>query len=131
MTDLLKDGGAAVFDLLRTQGVPAITNSLEKLLGETTEDWQKSLLKLGVGLVSEHGPDGLNLLEDLVSRLQDGKSVDLSGLSMQEASDLLAIMQRKEADTRNQVSLYTQVIIDVIGKALTTLVSILFKEIKL
>jgi len=131
VSDLLKDGGAAVFALLKTQGVPAITSTLENLSSEASEDWQKSLLKLGVSLVSEHGPDGLNLLEDLVSKLQNGQTVDLSKLSMQEASDLLAVMQRKEADMRNKVALYTQVIIEAIGKALATLVSILFKEIKL
>lgn len=129
--DILKDGTEALLNLLKTQGIPAVTSSLEKLSREATEDWQKSLLKIGVSLVSEHGADGLNLLEDTVSQMVNGKSPNLSGLSMQEASDILAVMQRREADHRNQVTLYTQMIIETIGKALSTLVSILFKEIKL
>lgn len=131
MSDIFADGGKAVLALLQTQGVPAITGALSNLSSSATEDWQKSILKLGVSLVSEHGPDGLNLLEDAIDRLQNGKTVDLSGLSMEDASNLLAAMQRKEADSRNRIALYTQTIIEAIGKALATLVSILFKEIKL
>lgn len=131
MSDLLKDGGTAVLDLLRNQGVPAVTTSLEKLSDEATEEWQKILLRLGVSLVSEHGVSGLDILGSMVSGLQEGKNVDLSMLSMQDASNLLAIMQRREADTRNKIALFTQVIIEAVGQALSTLVSILFKEIKL
>lgn len=131
MSDILADGGEAVFALLKTQGVPAITSSLESLSSSATEGWQKSLLKLGVSLVADHGQEGLSILEDSVQKLQNGKTVDLSKLSMEEASDLLAVMQRREADTRNRIALYTQVVVETIGKALATLVSILFKEIKL
>jgi hypothetical protein len=131
VSDILKQGVPVLMDLLKTQGVPAVTSSLEKLSSETTEDWQKALLKLGVSLVSDHGPAGLSLLESTVNQLQNGGAVDLSNLSMKEASDVLAIMQRREADYRNQVALYTKLIIDTIGKALVTLVQTLFKEIKL
>jgi hypothetical protein len=131
MSDFFKDGTDALLDLIKTQGLPAVTHSLEKLTREAKEDWQKSLLKVGVTLISEHGVDGLNLLENTVSQMLNGKTVNLSGLTMQEASDILAIMQRREADHRNQVTLYTQQIIETMGKALATLISVLFKEIRL
>lgn len=127
MTDFLKDGGKTLIDLLKTQGIPAITTSLGKLSADSNEPWQKALLKLGVNLVSKHGPEGLDLLEAVVAQLQSGKSIDLSALSLQEASDLLAVMQRREAETRNQVALYTQMVVEALGKVLGTLVSILFK----
>lgn len=126
-----KDGVDSVAGLLRDQGIPAVTSALQDLSDQATESWQKSLLKLGIGLVSDHGPEGLNLLQNLVEDLQNGKSVDLSPLSMQEASDFLAVMQRKEADTKNRVALYTTVVLETIAKALAVLISILFKEIKL
>jgi hypothetical protein len=128
---LFKGGVDTLMRLLKTQGVPAVSASLEKLSNEATEDWQKSLLKIGVSLISEHGVDGLNILEDTVSNLLNGKTVNLSALSMQEASDILAVMQRREADHKNQVTLYTQAVIEALGKALSTLVSTLFKEIRL
>jgi hypothetical protein len=131
VSDILKGGVDALMGLLKTQGVPAVTASLENLSNEATEDWQKALLKIGVHLIAENGPDGLNLLEDTVSRLLDNKPVNLSALTMQEASDILAIMQRREADHKNQVTLYTQMILETLGKALSTLVSVIFKEIKL
>lgn len=131
MSDIFKEGTEALLDLVKTQGVPAVQASLEQLSSEAKEEWQKTLLKLGVHLVSEMGADGLNLLEDTVSQMMNGKPVDLSALTMQEASDILAAMQRKEADHKNQVTLYTQLIIETLGKAITTLVSVLFKEIKL
>jgi len=127
VTDFLKDGGKTLIDLLKTQGIPAITTSLGKLSADSNEPWQKALLKLGVNLVSKHGPEGLDLLEAVVAQLQSGKSIDLSALSLQEASDLLAVMQRREAETRNQVALYTQMVVEALGKVLGTLVSILFK----
>jgi len=131
VTDILKDGSTVLFDLLKKEGIPAVTDSLDKLAGEATEGWQKMLLKLGTQLVSKHGPDGLHLLEDYVSRMMAGKPVDLTGLTMREASDLLAVMQRKEADTKNQVLLWTNLIIEEIGKGLALLVSVLFKELSL
>jgi len=131
VTDIFEKGGEAVLELLKTQGIPAVTSALGDLSKSATEEWQKSLLKLGVALVSDHGPDGLNLLEDMVSRLQSGKTVDLSKLTLEEASSLLAVMQRKEADTKNQVALYTQIVIETIGKGLSILISVLFQSIKL
>lgn len=129
--DFFKSGREEVLNLLRTDGIPAVAQTLSRLSDEAEEGWQKSLLKLGVALVSEHGVEGLSLLETMVDRLRKGEDVDLSKLSMEEASDLLAIMQKREAETKNRVALYTTIILEEIGKALALLISILFKEIKL
>lgn len=129
--DFFRSGREEVLNLLRTDGIPAVAQTLSRLSDEAEEGWQKSLLKLGVALVSEHGAEGLSLLETMVDRLQKGEDVDLSKLSMEEASDLLAIMQKREAETKNRVALYTTIILEEIGKALALLISILFKEIKL
>lgn len=131
MSNIFADGGVAVLDLLKTQGLPAINTQLQSLADSATEGWQKSLLKLGVAFVADHGADGLDLLEGAVQNMQSGHPVDLSKLTMEEASDLLAAMQRKEADTENRIALYTQVLIDTIGKVLSTLASTIFAGIKL
>ena len=129
MIDLTK-----IFDKLgeaaKTHGFPAVVTGLQKLDGEAKEPWQKALLKLSIDLVANHGPEGLSLLQGLVRRMLDGHAADLSGLKMSEASDLLAAMQRKGADTRNQIELYTKLILDTLGKALMDLVAVLFKEFK-
>jgi hypothetical protein len=131
VSNIFADGGVAVLDLLKTQGLPAINTQLQSLADSATEGWQKSLLKLGVAFVADHGADGLDLLEGAVQNMQSGHPVDLSKLTMEEASDLLAAMQRKEADTENRIALYTQVLIDTIGKVLSTLASTIFAGIKL
>lgn len=131
MTDILRDGGQVALDLLKTQGLPALAATLGKLQQEAGEEWQHILLRLSTDLLAKHGPTGLNLLEGHVQQMLDGKPADLSGLSMREASTLLAALQRKEADTKNEITLYTKMIIEEIGKALAALVSLLFKEVRL
>ena len=124
---LLVDVGYAA----KKDGVPAVLNALSSLDAKAKEPWQKSLLKLSVSLVGEYGPGGIDIFQGLVRQMLDGKSPDLSGLKVSEASDLLAVMQRREADTKNQIELYTKLILETLGKALLELVSVVFKEIKL
>ena len=125
--NLLVDLGHAA----KKDGVPAILGALSSLDAEAKEPWQKSLLKLSVSLVGEYGPGGVDIFQGLVRQMLNGKSPDLSGLKVSEASDLLAVMQRQEADTKNQIELYTKLILETLGKALLELVSVIFKEIKL
>lgn len=115
----------------KKDGVTAIVGALSSLNTEAKEPWQKSLLKLSVGLVGDYGPGGIDIFQKLVQRMLDGEAADLSGLKVSEASDLLAVMQRREADTKNQIELYTKLILETLGKALLELVSVIFKEIKL
>ena len=115
----------------KKDGVTAVVGALSSLHAEAKEPWQKSLLKLSVSLVGEHGPGGIDILQKLVTRMLNGEAVNLTGLKVSEASDLLAAMQRREADTKNQIELYTKLILETLGKALLELVSVIFKEIKL
>lgn len=131
MSNLIKGGTEALLKLLKTKGLPAVTSAMEKLSGEATEEWQKSLLKIGVGLVSEHGLDGLLILESTVNQMLNGKPVNLKGLTMTEASNILAVMQRNEADHRNQVAAYVKVIVQVITEAVKVVVVTMFGELKL
>ena len=118
-------------DIAKKDGVTAIVGALVSLDAEAKEPWQKSLLKLSVGLVGEHGPEGIDIFQKLVNRMLKGEAANLTGLKISEASDLLAVMQRREADTKNQIELYTKLILETLGKALLELVSVIFKEIKL
>ena len=115
----------------KKDGVTAVIGALTSLDAEAKEPWQKSLLKLSVGLVGEHGPEGIDIFQKLVNRMLKGEAANLTGLKISEASDLLAVMQRREADTKNQIELYTKLILETLGKALLELVSVIFKEIKL
>lgn len=118
-------------EVAKKDGVTAVVGALNSLDAEAKEPWQKSLLKLSVSLVGELGPGGIDVFQGLVKQMLDGKSPDLSGLKVSEASDLLAAMQRREADTKNQIRLYVKLILETLGKALQDLVSAIFKEIKL
>jgi hypothetical protein len=118
-------------EVAKKDGVTAVVGALNSLDAEAKEPWQKSLLKLSVSLVGELGPGGIDVFQGLVKQMLDGKSPDLSGLKVSEASDLLAAMQRREADTKNQIRLYVKLILETLGKALQDLVSAIFKEVKL
>ena len=118
-------------DAAKKDGVTAIVGALNSLDGEAKEPWQKSLLKLSVSLVGEYGPEGISIFQGTVRQMLNGKSPDLSPLKVSEASDLLAAMQRREADHKNQVELYTKLILETLGRALLELVSVIFKGIKL
>lgn len=131
MSTLIHDGTDALLDLLKTKGLPAVTSAMGKLTEEAKEDWQKSLLKIGINLVSEHGLDGLEILESTVNLMLDGKPVNLKGLTMSEASNILAVMQRREANHRNQVTAYVNLMIKVIADAVKVVVVTMFGELKL
>jgi hypothetical protein len=118
-------------EVAKKDGVTAVVGALNSLDAEAKEPWQRSLLKLSVSLVGELGPGGIDVFQGLVKQMLDGKSPDLSGLKVSEASDLLAAMQRREADTKNQIRLYVKLILETLGKALQDLVSAIFREIKL
>lgn len=89
-----------------TLGLEELGKALEKLEEESKKPWQKAILNMVGDLLSEHGLDGLAILENLVDKIEEGETPDLSFASLRDRSDYLAAIQNMEADDRKQVRLF-------------------------
>lgn len=65
------------------------------LRDQVTEGWERTLLDISLRALRDGGTDALRALDGL---LQPGTNVMPASLSLRDASDLLALLQTKEAD---------------------------------
>lgn len=107
-----------------------VSESLEHGLDLFTDiqsgtDWEQAVLRVVAGVLKEHGLDGVPLVGPFLDDLMDGKPVDLKvhGLSLREASDVLAALQNAEADRKKEVNDFLAVVSTTIGKVVSSLLS--------
>lgn len=118
-----------ILSSLQDQGFPAIIEELTKLRASADTPWKSSLLQVALDLVATNGADGISSVRAMIQQVLSQKVPDLSGLSLREASDLLAILEREEADTRNEVKAFLNSLLNALIKITGILVITLFKEI--
>jgi hypothetical protein len=118
-----------VLDSLKNKGLPEVVGELQRLESEANEPWKQALVKFALDTVSTQGPSGLDLLKSYLSTLAKGETPDFSTLSMRDASEVLAVLQRQEANARGEVERFLNSVLGSLLKITTILVTTLFKEI--
>jgi hypothetical protein len=113
MSDVIKDLGQPLLDV--------VTKKIEELGVTVDEPWKKALVEAGVNIIEKNGPGGLSLLSGLAQNLFNGKAPDLTGLSLRASSDILALMQRKEADEQKEVEDFLNGLLKTLGEVLVAL----------
>lgn len=121
--------GDQILTALQTEGLPAALRELETLRQAADAPWKVSFLGVATDLIATRGPEGFAILKNLARTLHDGGVPDLNELSLREASEILAILQRQEADAKKEVQKFLNVLLESLVKVATILVAIVIKEI--
>ena len=111
--DIIKDLGNPLLEV--------VTKKIEELGGSLDEPWKKALVSAGVTILEKNGPGGLQMLSQLADNLFNGKAPSLEGLTLKQSSDILALMQRKEADEQKEVEDFLKNLVRSIVEAVVTL----------
>lgn len=83
-------------------GVDALVTELESLSKSANEPWQRAVLGLIGNAVEKNGPAGIDLaVQAIKDALEGDKDPEVDWSDLEGASDLLAIMQNKEADEKS------------------------------
>jgi len=95
-------------------GMKKAEEALEDIKNQVDAPWKAAIMDMLADAVEEFGWEGIELVQNAIDKLVDGKVPDLSFASLKSRSDALSFMQNAEADEKSQV----QDFFSVIGKAL-------------
>lgn len=118
-----------VVTALGDKALPIVLDELAHLGTLADTPWKKSLVTTAKDLVAAHGPQGLAILEGLATTLRSGGAPDLSDLPLATASEVLAVLQRQEADHKKEVQDFLNSLLDSLVKIVAILATTLFKEL--
>lgn len=118
-----------ILNALQTKGLPAVMAELERIQASADQPWKKSLVKLALDTVATKGPSGFEALKYLIVMVANNQAPDLSALTLGEASDLLAVMQRQEAEEKENVKDFLNSLLQSLLKVAEILAITLIKEI--
>ena len=110
--------------LIAIAGEPAVqglTDLLEGVGEGAEQEWKRVIFTTAAELMDQHGIQGLQMAVDMVESLVKGKKTDmnLEGLSLRTASDLLAQFQNAEADRRNKAKAFLSQFSKTLGSLLS------------
>lgn len=110
-------------DRLGDDGVTAAAGQLDKLANKTDSPWQSSLVKMMADGVRKHGDQGLDMVMEQIDNLLKGKTHDFAFTDLRTASDVVAKLQRAEADRQTKVRTFMAKAANILGMALKAIVS--------
>ncbi len=104
-------------------GVDALANELAELAKTADEPWQRGVLALISDAVAKNGPSGIDLAIDAIKKALDGdEAPDIDWADLETASDILALMQNKEADEKSAVMDFMSQMSNSLGVILSGLI---------
>jgi hypothetical protein len=115
--------------ILLKDALPALTGELQELGTKADTEWKQSLLGVATTLVTKHGPSGIDALKNLTNSIINGTTPDMSKLTLREASEVLAILQRLEAEDRKAASAFLSTVLESLSKVAAILLTSLLKAI--
>lgn len=119
-TDLIQN----LIGILGQPVVDRLMNDLRDIADEKDEAWKATILRVIADMTAEHGIAGVQLGIDLIKDVMGGaEDPDLSGLSLRAQSDLLAQLQRAEADRKKKASAFMSRIGESLGNVISGLLS--------
>ena len=108
---------------LGKEGLDKLEEELERLESEADEPWKRVTLAVIGDLVEKHGLKGLDIARDLILDVSEDRKVpDLSDLSIATASDVLAELQKAEAEQKSAASKYIVLVTEVLTDVLQGLI---------
>ena len=114
-------------DLVEILGQPVVDrlmDNLRDIANDKDEAWKRTILSVIAEMTAEHGISGIQLGIDLIERVIGGRETpDLSGLSLRAQSDLLAQLQRAEADRKEKAGAFMHKIGESLGKVISGLLT--------
>ena len=97
--------------------IDQIADTLEAYGNDADKQWQKAVIKSIADAVRKNGADGLEMARDRLDDILDGKPGDLSFTSLRTGSDLLAELQNAEAEKRERIKGFVQLVFETIKEA--------------
>jgi len=110
-------------DRLGDEGIESASAELDKLANKADSPWQASMVKMLADGVRKHGDEGLDLVVDQVDKMLAGKTHDFSFTDLRTASDVVAKLQRAEAERKTKVRTFMAKAANILGMILKAIVS--------
>ena len=106
------------------QGVTELASVLDREAKMADEPWKRTLLDLLADAARRHGPEGFKMAQSAVERLLDGDAQDLRKVTknLLIASNLLAQLQRAEADRKDRARQWLRAVAETLGKILKAVI---------
>lgn len=117
-TDTLK----ALFPTINKFAADEASKALEDLAEKAKKPLEKVALGLLASALEKHGPAGLEIAEQSILNMLDGKPATLDFTDLATASDALALLQNAEADKKTALRDFTAVASKQMGVVMGTLI---------
>lgn len=111
-------------NLIGVLGQPAVDSlagDISDMADRNDEPWKEAILRTLADMTSSHGIAGVQMGIDLIEGMINNSDEipDLSELSLRAQSDLLAELQRAEADRKQAASVFLKKVGESLGKVLS------------
>lgn len=121
VTPIVTQGGGAALQLLE--------DKLKELANGITTPWQKAIVTATEELLAQNGANGLQNIADIVQTILSGKAPDITSLSLRSASEILAEMQRVEADHKKDVQAFMNTLMSSLGTVMAQVLTVVLASL--
>lgn len=114
-----------VQQLIPVIGQPAadlLSAKLRELIGDGSPSWQKTVLALVADAIERHGVQGIDIALREIEAILDNKTPQIDWANLMVASDLVATLQKMEADEKSAVRDYLTKVGSVLGALFSSII---------
>jgi len=108
--------------VLGAKAVEGLHGQLESLTQGADEGWKKAVLSLLADAVEKHGPAGIQIAQQAIHDLLEGKPVEIDWADLATASDIMAHLQNAEADKKSAARDFMAKASETVGVILSGLI---------
>jgi hypothetical protein len=114
--------------IIGQQAADAIAKQIKELISDESPQWQKTILALIADAVEKFGVKGIEIALDQIEKLLDDKVPEIDWANLMVASDLVATLQKLEADEKSNVRDFLAKTGAVLGPLLAVLIRTLLNH---
>lgn len=109
---------------LSDEAVAYLVAELERFEAQADSAWKHVILSIVKDLLRKHGVKGVKMAVELIRDVAQDKAPDLSDLSLRNASDVVAKLQKAEADRKSSFSEYMGILAEFLTELFKGFVAI-------
>lgn len=101
--------------IIGQKAADALADQIKGLISDESPAWQKTVLALVADAVEKHGVLGIQIALQEIEKLLEGETPDIDFANLLVASDIVAMLEKAEAEKKTEVRDFLSKVGDVLG----------------
>jgi len=108
--------------IIGQKAADALAAEIKGLISDESPAWQKTILALVADAVEKHGVLGIQIAIKEIEKLLEGETPDIDWANLLVASDIVAMLQKAEAERKSEVRDFLSKVGGVLGEILAGII---------